>query len=111
MSSAFAQDKPDAFNSRVAQYRQWLAANGHAAEVKKTRFEAFSNLLLPFVRAVALYAVALVLVLVARRTRSATAYRSALMMVLLASTLHATGSCSPPSWRERLRGSRSWVGR
>jgi hypothetical protein len=28
MCSAFAQGKPDAFNSQVAQYRQWLAANG-----------------------------------------------------------------------------------
>jgi len=27
MSSAFAQEKPDAFNSQVARYREWLAAN------------------------------------------------------------------------------------
>ena len=104
MSSAFAQGKPDAFNSQVAQYRQWLAANGLAPEVRESRFEAFSNLLLPLVRAVVLYAVALVLVGVARRTSSATVYRSALMMVLLASTLHATGLlfatilAGRPSW-------------
>ncbi len=106
MSSAFAQGKPDAFNSQVAQYRQWLAANGLAPEVRESRFEAFSNLLLPLVRAVVLYAVALVLVGVARRRRtsSATAYRPALMMVLLASTLHATGLlfatilAGRPSW-------------
>src|SRR3954463_12935150 len=47
MSSAFAQGKPDAFNSQVAQYREWLAANGPAPEVRKSRFEAFSNALLP----------------------------------------------------------------
>lgn len=28
MASAFAQGKPDAFNSGVARYRDWLAANG-----------------------------------------------------------------------------------
>jgi hypothetical protein len=27
MSSAFAQEKPDVFNSQVAKYREWLAAN------------------------------------------------------------------------------------
>jgi len=104
MSSAFAQGKRDAFNSQVAQYRQWLAASGSAPEMRKPRFEAFSNLLLPLVRAVVLYAVALVLVCVAWRTRSATVYRSALMMVLLASALHATGLvfatilAGKPSW-------------
>jgi hypothetical protein len=104
MSSAFAQGKPDAFNSQVAHYRQWLAANGLAPEVRKARFEALSNALLPLVRAVVLYAAALVLVVIARRRRSATAHRSALMMVLLASALHATGLlfatvlAGRPSW-------------
>jgi len=32
MSSAFAQGNPDAFNSQVAQYGQWLAANGLVPE-------------------------------------------------------------------------------
>src|SRR4051812_18043622 len=104
MSSAFAQGKPDAFNSQVAQYRQWLAANGPAPEVRKSRFEAFSNGLLPLVRAAVLYAVALVLLGVAWRTRSATVSRSALMLILLASALHATGLvfatilAGRPSW-------------
>jgi hypothetical protein len=104
MSSAFAKDKPDAFNSQVARYRQWLAANRLAPQARKVRFEAFSNGLLPLVRAFALYAVALVLVVVARRRRSATVYWSALMMVLLASALHATGFllgtilAGQPSW-------------
>src|SRR5438105_93125 len=91
VSSAFAQGKADAFNSQLAQYRQWLAANAPAAELRKARFEAFSNLLLPLARAAALYAAALLLVFVAWRTRSAMAYRSALMVVVLASTMHATG--------------------
>ena len=43
MSSAFAQGKPDAFNSQLARYRQWLAAMTHAPEVRKARLEAFSN--------------------------------------------------------------------
>jgi hypothetical protein len=104
MSSAFAQDKPEAFNSQVAQYRQWLVANGHGADVKKGGFEAFSNLLLPLARAAVLYLVALILAIVAWRTRSATVVRSALMMVLLASALHATGLvfatvlAGRPSW-------------
>jgi hypothetical protein len=105
MSSAFAQGKPDAFNSQVAQYRQWLAANGPAPEVRKGRFEAFSNLLLPLARAVALYAVALLLVCVAWRTRSATAYKSALLIVLLASTLHVTGLV----FATMLAGTPSWI--
>jgi hypothetical protein len=104
MSSAFAQGKPDAFNSQLARYRQWLAAKTHAPEVGKVRLESFSNGLLPLVRAVVIYAVALVLLGVAWRTRSATVSRSALMMVLLASALHATGlvfatmMAGRPSW-------------
>src|SRR3954471_20248141 len=105
MSSAFAQGKPDAFNSQVAQYRQWLAANGPAPEVRKSRFEAFSNTLLPLVRAVVLYAVALVLLGVAWRTRSATVSRSALMLVLLASAMHATGLV----FATMLAGRPSWI--
>jgi hypothetical protein len=105
MSSAFAQGKPGAFNSQLAQYRQWLAANGSAPEMRKPRFEAFSNLLLPLVRAVVLYAVALLLVGVAWRTRSATVYRSALMVLLLASALHATGLV----FATILAGTPSWI--
>lgn len=107
MSAAFAQGKPDAFNSQVAQYRQWLAANGLAPEARKASFEAFSNLLLPLVRAVVLYAVALALVLVGVvwRRRAAAVYRPALMMVLLASTLHATGLL----FATMLAGRPSWI--
>jgi hypothetical protein len=34
MSSAFARDEPDVFNSQVTQYRHWLAANDVALAVK-----------------------------------------------------------------------------
>jgi len=105
MSSAFAQGKPDAFNSQVAQYRQWLAANGPAPLMRKASLEAFSNLLLPLVRAAILYAGALVLVLVAWRTRSATVYRSALMLAVLASMLHVTGLV----FATILAGTPSWI--
>jgi len=37
MASAFAQDKPEAFNAQVAQYREWLAAND--VEVRKARLK------------------------------------------------------------------------
>src|ERR1051325_5936259 len=47
MSSAFAQGKPEVFNSQLGQYRQWLATNGHASQMRKARLEAISNLLLP----------------------------------------------------------------
>jgi hypothetical protein len=105
MTSAFAQDKPDAFNSQVAQYRQWLAANRLAPQARKLRFEAFSNGLLPLVKAFVLYAVALVLLGVAWRTRSAMVYTSALMLVLLAATLHATGLV----FATMLAGTPSWI--
>ncbi|HET9595233.1 MAG TPA: hypothetical protein VFP65_06615 [Anaeromyxobacteraceae bacterium] len=104
MSSAFAQGKPDSFNAQLAQYRQWLAANGLAGEARRSAFEALSNLLLPLVRAIVLYAVALVLLGVALRTGSAAVHRSGLMLVLLASALHATGLllaavlAGRPSW-------------
>jgi hypothetical protein len=105
MSSAFAQGKPGTFNSRVAEYRDWLAANRPAPQVSKVRVEAFSNGLLPLVRAFVLYGVALVLVIVAWRTRSATVSRSALMIVLLASALHATGLV----FATMLAGTPSWI--
>jgi hypothetical protein len=105
IASSFAQDKPAAFNSQVARYRQWLAANRLAPEASKARIEAFSNRLLPLVRAFVLYAVALALVVVARRRRSAAVYWSALAMVLLASTLHATGVV----FAAMLAGTPSWI--
>jgi hypothetical protein len=105
MSSAFAQGKADDFNAQVAKYREWLAANGLAPAVKTTGFEAFSNRLLPLVRAIVLYAVALLLVGVAWRTRSATVYRSAVLIVLLASALHATGLV----FATILAGTPSWI--
>jgi len=73
--------------------------------VRKSRLEAFSNLLLPLARAVALYAAALLLVFVAWRTRSATAYGSALLVVVLASALHATGLV----FATVLAGTPSWI--
>ena len=105
MSSAFAQGKRDVFHSQVARYRRWLTANGLAPEARKAGFEALSNLLLPLVRAVVLYAVALVLLCIARRTTSATLYRSALMVALLASALHATGLL----FATMLAGRPSWI--
>ncbi len=105
MSSAFAQAKPDAFNSQVVEYRQWLTANGLASDAKKAGLEALSNLLLPLVRAVVLYAFALVLLGVARHTTSATLYRSGLMVALLACALHATGLL----FATMLAGRPSWI--
>jgi len=105
MSSAFAQGKPDAFNSRVAEYRQWLAANGHAPDVRKTRFEALSNALLPLGRAIVLYGAALVLAVVAWRTGSAMVHRSAAMLVLLAAAMHAMGL----GLATMLAGTPSWI--
>ena len=105
MSSAFAQGKPEAFNSQVGQYRQWLATNGHAPQMRKGRLEAISDLLLPLGRGAVLYAVALVLALVAWRTRSATVQRSAVMLILLALALHGTGLV----FATLLAGTPSWI--
>ncbi len=104
MSSAFAQDKPAVFNSQVSRYRQWLASNGFASEIDQAGYEVYYNRFQPFVRAIAVYAVAAILLGVAWRTRSATVYPSAVMLVLLAFAVHTLGIAftmklaGPPSY-------------
>ena len=91
MTSAFAQGQPQVFNDRLVKYRRWLVSNGLAPEVRQAGYETFYNVFQPFVRAMALYAVGLILLGAAWGARSTTAYRSALMLVVLAFALHTTG--------------------
>jgi hypothetical protein len=89
--SAFAADDAAAFNDRVSHYRAWLVSSGLSSQVNKAGYESFYNVFLPFVRAVVVYGVGLILLAVAWRTRSQVAYRSARLLVLLAFVLQTVG--------------------
>lgn len=105
LSSTFAQGKPEDFNRELANYAQWLTANGLAHEVSKVRYEFFYNQFQPFVRATAVYLLAFVLLCASFLSRGVrrqpdhgrqsgrpiVLYRSAAMLVLLAGVLHTTG--------------------
>ena len=91
MSSAFAQNKPAVFDAEVAKYQQWLAAKGFSPEVSRAGFEFFNSHFQPFVRAAAVYLVAIALLCLSRFRRSAMLYRSAALLVVLALLLHASG--------------------
>ena len=81
-----------------------LASNGFASEIDQAGYEVYYNRFQPFVRAIAVYAVAAILLCVAWRTRSATVYPSAIMLVLLAFAVHTLGIAftmklaGPPSY-------------
>jgi len=91
MSSAFVQGRPEVFNGVVTKYRQWLTSNGLAPEASKARYEFFYNLFQPFVRAIAIYLVAFLLVCASWFKRSTALYRSAAMLIALAWVLHTAG--------------------
>ena len=91
MSSAFAQGKPDRFNDHVTKYRQWLLARQLAPEVSRARYEFAYHAFQPFLRALAVYLVAVVLLCVALWKRSTGLARSGFMLTLLAFALHTAG--------------------
>ena len=91
MTSAFAQGKPRVFNETLAKYGRWLTVQGYAPVVRQARLEAIYNALQPFARAIAIYAVGLVLLGVAWYAGSRTLRRSALPLVPLAFALHSAG--------------------
>ena len=82
---------PEVFNGVVTKYRQWLTSNGLAPEASKARYEFFYNLFQPFVRAIAIYLVAFLLVCASWVKRSTALYRSAAMLTALAWVLHTAG--------------------
>ena len=91
MSSAFAQGKPDKFNDHVTKYRLWLLARQLAPEVSRARYEFSYHAFQPFLRALAVYLVAVGLLCVALWKRSAGLARSGFMLTLLAFALHTAG--------------------
>ncbi len=95
MASAYRQDKPDAFNRAVEEYRQWLAGK-LAPELRKSRNEFFFNNLLPFMRAMIAYIFAFLcacaaLATVAWARWSEMFRRSAFYLIALAWVIHTFG--------------------
>ena len=91
ITSAFAHGTPDAFNRLVDVYGQWLASNALGPAMQRARFESFYNVLQPYVKAVAFYLVALMLICAAWVSRSETLYRSGMLVAALAIAAHITG--------------------
>jgi hypothetical protein len=91
MSTAYRNRKADDFNRELAGYEQWLAARGLTPEVRRARTEFFYNAFQPFVRALAIYLIVLVVGAGAMIGRSPTLYRCAALLLTLGATLHATG--------------------
>ena len=91
MTSAFAHGKPDAFNRLIDVYGQWLASNGLGPSVRRARYESFYNLLQPYMKAVAFYLVALILICAAWGSGSETLYRSGLLVAGLAIAVQSAG--------------------
>jgi hypothetical protein len=90
ITSAFAHGNPATFNRLVGLYGRWMAANGLAPALRRARYESFYNRLQPYPKAVALYLVALLFVCASWAFRSATLYRSGLLVGALAIALHST---------------------
>jgi len=91
ISSAFAQGSPATFNRLVDAYRRWLSSNGLAPALRRARYESIYNVLQPYAKAIALYLVALLFLCGAWAGRSATLYRSGLLVAALAIALHSAG--------------------
>lgn len=91
MSAAYANGKSDEFNRQLVNYEKWLAARGLTTEVRRAGTEFFYNAFQPFVRALALYLMVLLLGVAATIGRSTTLYRCSAMLLVLAAALHLTG--------------------
>lgn len=91
MSSAYAGDDPDQFNLELASYEKWLSARGLTGEIRRAGTESFYNRFQPFVRAIAIYLVAMLLGCASRVRRSRMLYRCSAMLLVLAGVLHAIG--------------------
>jgi hypothetical protein len=88
MSSAFSLGKPVDFNREAAGYTQWLRARGMGLEVSRSRYEFTYNLFQPYIRATAIYAIALLLLAAYWWKRSTPFYQSGAMLVVVALALH-----------------------
>jgi cytochrome c-type biogenesis protein CcsB len=96
MATAYHQHKPEAFNSAVAAYRQWLTP-AFGPELKKGRAEFYYNDVKPFLHAMIIYLCAFVLAWGALLTfslapnLSESLRRSAFYLVILAGLVHTFG--------------------
>jgi hypothetical protein len=91
MSTAYANGKAGDFNHQLANYEKWLAARGLQTEVRRAGTEFFYNRFQPFVRAIAIYLVVLLLGGASMIRRSRMLYRCSAMLLVLAGALHAIG--------------------
>lgn len=90
MTSAFqAEDAPE-FNRQVAAYRSALAPN-FSGELNKAHWEVFFNYMEPFYKAMIIYILAGVLVLLFWVFLSETLRRTAVWLIALALVIHTTG--------------------
>lgn len=96
MATAYGQRNPEAFNSAVAGYRQWLAPRCER-ELRKGRAEFYFNRVKPFLHALIIYLGAFLLAggallaFALSRNWSEALRRSAFYLVLLAGTVHTFG--------------------
>jgi cytochrome c-type biogenesis protein CcsB len=96
MAAAYRQHKPEAFNSAVAAYREWLTP-GFPRELKKGRAEFYYNDVKPFLHAMIIYICAFVLAWTALLTftlapnLSESLRRSAFYLVIIAGLVHTFG--------------------
>ena len=91
MGTAYANGNAGLFNRQLVGYQKWLAARGFTMEVRRAGTEFLYIRFQPFVRAVAIYLVALVLAGASMIRRSAILYRCSAMLLVLAAALHLTG--------------------
>lgn len=91
MSSAYVPRNADAFNAAVRDYRAFLVSRGLGPELSRVRYEHLYNRFQPYVRATALYLVAIVLFALSLWTRSIPLRRSAYAPLSLAFALHTLG--------------------
>jgi len=91
MSSGFARGDAAAFNEQVAKYRQWLTERKVTAALNWARYEVFSITFQPFVRALTIYLVALVLLAASRLSGLRELSRAAINLIVLAFVVHTVG--------------------
>lgn len=87
MISAYRQDRPEAFNQALHDYRQWLGER-FKPELKKGEREAFYNLFQGFYKALVIYVLAFVLACVSWFNGSQLLRRASFHLIVLALVIH-----------------------
>jgi ABC-type transport system involved in cytochrome c biogenesis permease subunit len=91
MATAYIQERPNEFNSAVAEYKQWLASKGLGKEINKGRREFFFNQFQPFYKAMVIYVAALVLGCFFWINLSDPVRKAGLYVLMLGFVVHTTG--------------------